>query len=70
MKLVDKLAIAWRKSSPCIYAVERFTGEIKPLSLYEYGKIQRTGLLDGYLVRLEAQAANALAAKIRANPLN
>jgi len=49
-----------------IYAVNKRTGEITHLGTAEYARAEKCGLLDGFFVRLDPTAADALSAEIRA----
>lgn len=47
-----------------VYAVERMTGAIRPMTLDEYVEAESAELLAGYVVRMSAIAAQAASAKI------
>jgi hypothetical protein len=54
-------------NSGIVHVINRRTGAIAHLSVAGYTHAQRCGLLDGFLVRLDPVAAEAVASEIRAN---
>jgi hypothetical protein len=53
-----------------IYAIERDTGSLTPISLAEFDRLERNGTLLDYYVRLDRVAAEACAAEIRAKAMS
>lgn len=59
----DRIASGYRGT---IYAVDRSTGAIKPITEAQYIVCQAAGLLGGYYVRLTEKTAEMTAARVRA----
>jgi hypothetical protein len=48
-----------------VYAIDKTTGDVTPLSLDEYNLLVDSDMLGGYQVRLDQQSAEGLSAAIR-----